>query len=104
VTPSTKTAIAIMQEQIQELNAIFNQARQDLNTVAGHERIAKWKAKTGILIAQHVSPEAAKQFTDTQPGPSFTSDLLEELQDVVDLYGNVLIGFTAQLKKRIDNR
>lgn len=81
------TVRAILQKQLAELDAIEKEAvTQSMNTVRGTEEARKWKARTVALIAQQVSPEAARPLADAKPGPSFTNDLFEEFSDEVELY------------------
>ena len=80
-------ALAMLQKQIAELDAIEKEAvTQSLNTVGATERVHQWKARTAPLIAKHLGSAAAKSFADTKPGPSFTNDLFEEFSDEVDVY------------------
>ncbi len=99
MTEPVKPAVAMIHARIQELDAIEAKVRSDLNTVGGSEQVAKWKAKTIPLLAQQVGPKEAQRFADTHPGPSFTSDLLEEFGDEVELYRSVLLAIAEQLKK-----
>ena len=79
--------LAMLQKQLQELDAIEKDTvTTHLNTIRGIEDVQKWKARTAPLIAQHLSVPAAKRFSDTKPGPSFTNDLFEEFSDEVDVY------------------
>lgn len=81
------TALALLQKQLAELDAIEKEAvTESMNTMGATERVHKWKARTVPLIAQHFGPQAAKRFADTKPGPSFTNDLFEEFSDEVDVY------------------
>jgi hypothetical protein len=80
-------ALSMLQKQLAELDAIEKEAiTQSLNTMGATERVHQWKARTAPLIAQHLSEAAARRFTDTKPGPSFTNDLFEEFSDEVDVY------------------
>jgi hypothetical protein len=80
-------AITMLETQLKELDAIEKEAvTQSLNTVGATERVHQWKARTAPLIAQHLSAAAARRFTDTKPGPSFTNDLFEEFSDEVEVY------------------
>jgi len=80
-------ALAMLQKQLQELDAIERKTvTENLNTVGGTEQVHKWKARTVPLIAQHVGPTAAGFFADTKPGPSFTNDMFEEFSDEVEVY------------------
>jgi hypothetical protein len=92
-------ASEMIQRQIKELDEIFKQASLDLNTVAGSERVAKWKKRTIPLLAEHIGQKEAQRFAATDPGPSFTNDLLEELSDEVETYRNFLVTLSGQFKK-----
>jgi len=81
------TVIAMLQKQLQALDAIEKEAvTQSMNTVRGTEEVRKWKARTVALIAQQIGPQAARPLADAKPGPSFTNDLFEEFSDEVELY------------------
>ena len=80
-------AVTMLEAQLAELDAIEKEAiTQSLNTMGATERVHQWKARTAPLIAQQLGAAAAKRFTDTKPGPSFTNDLFEEFSDEVDVY------------------
>ncbi len=93
-----KTSLEIIEGQLRELDAILKQANKDLNTVAGSERVAKWKAKTVALLAQCVGQREAQEFARKHPGPSFTNDLLEELTDEVEFYRGLLVALAKTLQ------
>ncbi len=93
-------ALAAIQQQRQELDALLAQTTKDLNTVAGHERLGKWKAKTVALFEQQVGPAEAKKLQQSNPGPSFTSDFLDEFTDNVDHYCTIL----SAIQKDVQNR
>lgn len=92
-----QSAVTMLQQQIQELDALYKEAAADLNTVRGGERIAAWKKRTVPLLAQHLGPKEAQQFSLTTPGPSFTHDLAEELSDEVELYRSFLFSLVKRL-------
>ena len=94
------SALDMVGRLIKELDAIVKQGTEDLNTVAATERMAKWKLRTVPLLAGHVGPNEGKRFADTHPGPSFTNDLLEELNDDAEVYRNFLVSLAAEIKKR----
>jgi len=96
---TTQARIESIQRQIQELDAILIQAQNDLNTVAGGERVKKWKAKAIPLFANEFGPNVAQRLTSTTPGPSFTSDLLEELSDEIEVYRSFLLTLVEEVKK-----
>jgi hypothetical protein len=95
-----QAALAMIERQIQELDALFKEASADINTVRGSERVAAWKIRTVPLLAQHVGQREAQQFVMTKPGPSFTRDLEEELSDEVDLYRSFLTALAKRLTAR----
>ena len=78
------SGLSVIEQQLKELDAIAKQTNEDLNTVAGTERMAKWKARTAALLLQHVGKPAADAFAVINTGPSFTNDLVEEFNDNVD--------------------
>lgn len=98
MSQSVKAALDMLEQQVKELEENFAQAGSDLNTVAGVERVAKWKIRTTTLITQHLGPKEAQRLTNTRPGPSFTNDLLEELSDEVDVYRSVLTAMVKDLR------
>lgn len=84
-------AVIMLETQLKELDAIEQDTvTTSLNTIRGIEDIQKWKVRTAPLIAQHLGAAAAKRFSDTKPGPSFTNDLFEEFSDEVDVYRTVI--------------
>lgn len=89
--------LAVVQQQIKELDVLAKQTLMDLNTVAGDERVAKWKARTVMLITEAVGPAEGQKFAAIQPGPSFTNDLVEEFTDLIESYRTPL----AALAKRL---
>ncbi|SPP63807.1 hypothetical protein [Nitrospira lenta] len=89
--------LAVVQQQIKELDALAKQTREDLNTVAGDERVAKWKARTVTLITEAVGPAEGQKFAAIHPGPSFTNDLVEEFNDTIDGYRTPLATLAKQL-------
>lgn len=97
MTDQSRVPLDIVQGQLRELDAILKQTIEDLNTVAGSERVAKWKAKTMPLLAQYVGQREAQEFAGKRPGPSFTNDLLEEFTDEVDFYRGLLVSLVKKL-------
>lgn len=99
MSDQVKAALDFIQAQIKELDALFMQASKDLNTVAGAERVAKWKERLVPLLAKHVGQQEAKRFAEIQTGPSFTNDLLEELGDNVEVYRDFLAALAERMKQ-----
>ncbi len=92
------SATSMIDQQMKELDAIAKQTAQDLNTVAGSERIAKWKARTVALFQQHVGKQEADELARKNPGPSFSNDLIEEFTDEVDCYRSHLTALAKRLR------
>ncbi len=99
MSDQSSSALEAIKAQIKELDAILGQTTTDLNTVAGTERIGKWKARTAAVLTQAVGPKEGQAFAQKQPGPSFTNDMLEEFTDVVDFYRNALLALSKQLNR-----
>jgi hypothetical protein len=87
----------IIQQQLKELDGIFQETMETLNTVAGAERVAKWKARTSTLITESLGQKEGQRFAALQPGPSFTSDLVEEFADLIDYFRTPLADLAKQL-------
>ena len=99
MTDQTRQALDMIQQQIRALDALLEEARTSLNTVAAGERLVKWKGAAIPLIARHLGQQEAQRFADTKPGPSFSNDLLEELGDDVELYRDYLVALAEKVKK-----
>jgi hypothetical protein len=91
-------SLAVIDQQIKELDVVAKQTNGDLNTVAGAERITKWKSRTVALLAQQVGKKEADELAQKKPGPSFTSDLLEEFNDEVEFYRAHLTALAKRLR------
>lgn len=99
MTENRTAALHAVQGQLAALESIWTEASTNLNTVAGSERVEKWKKQTVQVLAQHVNQDEAKRFSETHPGPSFTNDLVEEFSDHVDVYRTWLTQLADRLKK-----
>lgn len=99
MSPDAPAGLSIVLQQLEELEALANQTLHDLNTVAGIERLMKWKAHTAALISNAVGQQQGSAFADIQPGPSFTNDLVEEFTDLVDCYRTPLLALAKQLSQ-----
>jgi len=99
MSPDTPTSLSIVLRQLEELEALAKQTLQDLNTVAGTERLLQWKARTAGLISNTVGQQQGSAFAGIQPGPSFTNDLVEEFTDLVDCYRTPLQTLVKQLSQ-----
>ena len=97
MTDDVKRELALVQLQLKELDSIFQETMETLNTVAGVERVAKWKAKTTALITESLGQKEGQKFAALQPGPSFTNDLVEEFTDLIDYFRTPL----SDLAKRL---
>ncbi|ALA56922.1 hypothetical protein [Nitrospira moscoviensis] len=89
--------LAVVQQQLKELDALAKQTLQDLNTVAGTERVAKWKARTVALITEAIGQIEGNRFAAVHPGPSFTNDMVEEFTDLIECYRAPLAALAKQL-------
>lgn len=94
---TSSAALEQLQRQLQELDALAKQTLSDLNTVAGTERVAKWKTATVALLTEAVGSQEGQKFAGIHPGPCFTNDMVEEFTDLIDCYRTPL----ATLVKRL---
>ena len=97
MTKQLPSGLAIVQQQLKELDALARQTLQDLNTVAGTERLAKWKARTEALLTKAIGQVEGQKFSAIHPGPSFTRDMVEEFIDLIDCYRAPLTALAKQL-------
>lgn len=99
MSPDISKGLTVVQRQMDELEALEKQTLQDLNTVAGTERIAKWKTSTVALLTNAVGHREGQTFASIQPGLSFTHDLVEEFTDLVECYRTPLRVLAKQLSQ-----
>ena len=97
MTNKTNAARDMLQKQLKELDTIFQETMETLNTVSGAERVAKWKARTSALITESLGQKEGQTFAALQPGPSFTNDLVEEFTDLIDYFKTPLTDLAKQL-------
>ena len=97
MTSQSGAAGNMLQKQLKELDQIFQETMETLNTVAGAERVAKWKARTSVLITESLGQKEGQRFAALQPGPSFTNDLVEEFTDLIDYFRTPLADLVKQL-------
>jgi len=97
MTNQSGAACNMLQKQLKELDTIFQETMETLNTVAGAERVAKWKARTSALITESLGQKEGQKFAALQPGPSFTNDLVEEFADLIDYFRTPLADLAKQL-------
>ena len=97
MTDDVKRELALVQQQLKELDAIFQETMETLNTVAGAERVVKWKARTIALITESLGQKEGQKFAALQPGPSFTNDMVEEFTDLIDYFKTPLTDLVKQL-------
>ena len=97
MTNQTGVARDMLQKQLRELDQIFQDTMETLNTVAGTERVAKWKTRTSALITESMGQKEGQKFATLQPGPSFTNDLVEEFTDLTDYFRAPLADLAKQL-------
>ncbi len=96
---AAKAALDILDQQVKELDAILKQAKLDLNTVAGGERVAKWKARAIPVLSQHLGEKHGQRLAQITPGLTFTNDFMEEFSEEVEEYRNCLMAMVKELKK-----
>ncbi|HEX2055663.1 MAG TPA: hypothetical protein VHF07_04160 [Nitrospiraceae bacterium] len=97
--PDMTQALTVIEQQLKELNAIAKETNETLNAVAGRERVMKWKARTADLLIKQVNQQEGQTFSRTNPGPSFTNDLVDEFNDEVDFYRTQLTALRARVQK-----
>ncbi len=97
MTNQSDAALDMLQKQLKELDTIFQETMETLNTVAGAERVAKWKARTIALISESLGQKEGQKFATLQPGPSFTNDLVEEFTDLTDYFRAPLADLAKQV-------
>jgi hypothetical protein len=101
MTDDVKRGLVLVQEQLKELDTIFQETMETLNTVAGVERVAKWKVKTTAIITESLGQKEGQKFAALQPGPSFTNDLVEEFTDLIDYFRTPLTDLVKQLRQAL---
>ena len=93
-------ALLVIQQQLHELDVIFRDTMEgSLNTVAGTERVAKWRVRTIALLSESVGEKEAQEFARLQPGMVFTNDLVEEFTDLIDCFRVPLKALGQQIFK-----
>ena len=97
MTNQSDAAYTMIQKQLKELDLIFQDTMETLNTVSGVERVAKWKARTIALITEFLGQKEGQRFAALQPGPSFTNDIVEEFTDLIDYFRTPLTDLAKQL-------
>jgi len=101
MTNQSDAAYHMLQKQLKELDTIFQDTMETLNTVSGTERVAKWKARTIVLITECLGQKEGQRFAALQPGPSFTNDIVEEFTDLIDYFRTPLADLAKQLAQAV---
>jgi hypothetical protein len=101
MTNQSDAAYHMLQKQLKELDTIFQDTMETLNTVSGTERVAKWKARTIALITESLGQKEGQRFAVLQPGPSFTNDIVEEFTDLIDYFRTPLADLAKQLAQAV---
>lgn len=99
MTTSPATVLERLHRQLHELDALAKQTLTDLNTVAGTERVAKWRTATIAVLTESVGAQEGQMFADIQPGPCFTNDMVEEYTDLIDCYRTPLAALIQRLSR-----
>jgi hypothetical protein len=63
--------------------------------------VAKWKARTIVLITECLGQKEGQRFAALQPGPSFTNDIVEEFTDLIDYFRTPLADLAKQLAQAV---
>ncbi len=99
MTTPPATALERIQRQLHELDALAKQTLTDLNTVAGTERVSKWRTATIAILTESVGPQEGLTFAGIHPGPCFTNDMVEEYTDLIDCYRTPLATLIQRLSR-----
>lgn len=99
MTAQPATALQRLQRQLHELDALAKQTLTDLNTVAGIERVAKWRTATIAVLTESVGAQEGQTFAGIHPGPCFTNDMIEEYTDLIDCYRTPLAALIQRLSR-----
>src|ERR1051325_6996744 len=86
MTNQSDTARDRLQDQLKDLDQIFQDTIETLNIASGTERVMKWRAKTVAVITESLGQKEGQKFAALQPGPSFTNDLVEEFTDLIEYF------------------
>jgi len=78
--------LAVIRQQLKELDQIMEETIETLNTTSGTERVAKWRVKTVAALTEALGQKTGQDFSKIQPGPSFSNDLVEEFTDLVECF------------------
>jgi hypothetical protein len=96
MTNQSDTARDRLQEQLKELDQIFQDTMETLNIASGTERVLKWRVITVALITESVGQKEGQKYAALQPGPSFSNDLVEEFTDLIDYFRTPLAHLAKQ--------
>jgi hypothetical protein len=97
--PEMNKGVSVIQQQLKELDVIYQDTIETLNTASGTERVAKWRVKTIALLKEAVGEKAAQEFARIQPGLVFTNDLVEEFTDLTDCFKGPLTALSKTLSQ-----
>src|ERR1051325_12143192 len=96
MTNQSDTARDRLQDQLKDLDQIFQDTIETLNIASGTERVMKWRAKTVAVITESLGQKEGQKFAALQPGPSSTNDLAEEFSDLIDYFKTPLANLVKQ--------
>ena len=86
MTDREQSALDFLQQQIQSIDRIYQEAMNALNAVQGKERLQKWKKQVVMAVAEHIGPEQGKRLSRDWLETSYAAgDLFDELSDDVDM-------------------
>ena len=86
MTEREQAAFDFIQQQIQSLDIIHQEALNALNAVQGNERLQKWKKQVVAAITEHINEEQGKRLSKDWLETSYVAgDLFDELSDDVEM-------------------
>ena len=86
MTEREQAALDFIQQQIQSVDIIHQEALNALNAVQGNERLQKWKKQVVAAITEHISEEQGKRLSKDWLETSYVAgDLFDELSDDVEM-------------------
>ncbi|MDY6875340.1 MAG: nucleotide-binding protein [Chloroflexota bacterium] len=91
--------LEIIGNQRQELGEIIKQAAETGETIAGFERLKRWKGRTIRLLADEVHPGEAKKLSNKRKSSVIMGQPLRNLVDEAGMYDSFLTALAEELEK-----
>lgn len=86
MTDREQAALEYIQQKLQQLDGIHQQALKALNAILGKEHLQKWKKQVVQEMSESISAAHARQFAkDWLDTPYVAGDVFDELEDDVDM-------------------